>query len=136
VHQGAVEETQDGYPVLVLNSASWEILRGKRTVQLAVRARRPRTRKRSSAEKARPAETAAIDDPLFQRLRTLRKQLADAANVPPYVVFHDSTLREMAQRAPRSLEEFAALPGVGRTKLERYADAFIRTIAGHSADAL
>jgi ATP-dependent DNA helicase RecQ len=124
LHQGAVEETQDGYPVLLLNERSWEILRGQRAVQIAVR---PKAKRRRAAA----SEHSAVDDALFQKLRSHRKQLADAAGVPPYVVFHDATLREMAQRAPCSAAEFALLPGVGRTKLERYAESFTQVIREH-----
>jgi ATP-dependent DNA helicase RecQ len=126
LHQGVVEETQDGYPVLLLNERSWEILRGQRSVQLAVR---PRPKRRRAAD----AAGSPLDDDLFQKLRAHRKQVADAAGVPPYVVFHDATLREMAQRAPRSPDEFALLPGVGRAKLERYAESFTQIIREHRA---
>ena len=51
--------------------------------------------------------------------------------VPPYVIFHDVTLEAMAEQQPRTLDEFAVLPGVGEKKLERYAAAFIKVIAGH-----
>jgi ATP-dependent DNA helicase RecQ len=66
-----------------------------------------------------PAEHA-----LFERLRKLRKRLADHSGVPPYVIFHDYTLREMARQAPTSIAEFAAIPGVGQAKLARYGQMF------------
>jgi ATP-dependent DNA helicase RecQ len=62
-------------------------------------------------------------------LRALRKRLADEAGVPPYVIFHDSTLREIAASKPNSLDAFSALPGVGQRKLERYGVAFLELIA-------
>jgi ATP-dependent DNA helicase RecQ len=127
VHRGALEETQDGYPVLVLNERSWEILRGQCTVQIAVRARTPRTRR--ARHKTARAD-ATTDGELFHKLREHRKRLADAAGVPPYVIFHDAALREMAQRMPRSLDDFASIPGVGRVKLERYAQSFMDVIRG------
>jgi ATP-dependent DNA helicase RecQ len=132
VHQGAVEETQDSYPVLVLNDRSWEILRGQRQVHIAVRAKPPRR-----AKAPLPSSILAdvpVDNDLFQALRSERKRLADAAGVPPYVVFHDSTLREMAHRTPRTLSEFANIPGVGQTKLERYAESFMQVIREHLQD--
>jgi ATP-dependent DNA helicase RecQ len=88
---------------------------------------RPKAKRRRGAD----IEQSPLDDALFQKLRSHRKELADAAGVPPYVVFHDATLREMAQRAPRSAADFALLPGVGRTKLERYAESFTRVIREH-----
>ena len=69
------------------------------------------------------------DGALFERLRQLRKQLADEAGLPPYVIFHDSTLRELAARRPATLEDFARIPGVGQSKLDRYAPAFMEVIA-------
>jgi ATP-dependent DNA helicase RecQ len=55
--------------------------------------------------------------------------------VPPYVVFHDSTLREMVERRPLTLSQFAELPGVGHAKLARYGDHFIAAIARHSSQS-
>jgi ATP-dependent DNA helicase RecQ len=122
IHQGLLQETQDGYPVHSLNSRSWEVLRGERKVQVAEPRKTKRSRK--SAEGSKPH-----DEQLFDRLRALRKQLADDAGVPPYVVFHDSTLREIAATKPGTLEEFSTLPGVGQRKLERYGLAFLELIA-------
>ena len=129
VHQGAVDETQDSYPVLVLNSHSWEILRGQRQVQLAVRAKPARTQKSQSSRSA--SGDHVLDEDLFQKLRAHRKRLAEAAGVPPYVVFHDSTLREMVHRTPQAMHEFAIIPGVGQTKLDRYAESFAQVIREH-----
>jgi ATP-dependent DNA helicase RecQ len=65
---------------------------------------------------------------VFERLRELRKQLAKEQGLPPYVIFHDATLREMALRRPLTLSQFAALPGVGQAKLSRYAERFIAAL--------
>jgi ATP-dependent DNA helicase RecQ len=123
IHQGLVNETQDGYPVLVLNQNSWSVLRGERKVTIAAAAKRERRAKKSSSP-----ITSSAQDPLFDRLRALRKRLADEAGVPPYVIFHDATLREMSQRHVTSLEEFARIPGVGATKLAKYGEAFVSEI--------
>ena len=72
----------------------------------------------------------APDEELFQRLRVLRKSLADSAHVPPYVVFSDKTLRAMVRRRPRTLEDLLQVPGVGQTKLQRYGQAFLDEITG------
>jgi ATP-dependent DNA helicase RecQ len=76
---------------------------------------------------------ATIDDSLFERLRALRKRLADQNGLPPYVIFHDSTLREMAEHMPLDLDQFAALPGVGQAKLARYGEQFIAAVREHRA---
>ena len=58
-------------------------------------------------------------------------ELAREQGVPPYVIFHDATLTELAHARPRSITEFAAIPGVGQAKLQRYADAFLEVIEQH-----
>jgi ATP-dependent DNA helicase RecQ len=68
------------------------------------------------------------DESLFESLRKLRKKIADQAGVPPYVVFHDASLREMAQRQPTTFGEFAMISGVGQAKLARYGGEFIAAI--------
>jgi ATP-dependent DNA helicase RecQ len=67
-------------------------------------------------------------DPLFDALRDLRRALAQEAGVPPYVIFHDSTLREMAALRPTSLAALGEVGGVGARKLEAYGDAFLAVI--------
>jgi ATP-dependent DNA helicase RecQ len=62
-------------------------------------------------------------------------ELAKAQGVPPYVIFHDKTLAEMAARCPRSNDELAAVPGVGDAKLKRYGKAFLEIISEHPATA-
>jgi ATP-dependent DNA helicase RecQ len=126
LHQGLISEAQDGYSVLSLNADSWPVLRGERPVSIA-RAVKPARR---SQDRTR---AAATDDSLFERLRTLRKRLADENGLPPYVIFHDSTLREMAEHMPLDLDQFAALPGVGQAKLARYGEQFIAAVREHRA---
>jgi ATP-dependent DNA helicase RecQ len=67
---------------------------------------------------------------MFEALRAKRRELAAEQGVPPYVVFTDATLIEMVQRRPRGTSDFARLPGVGRSKLERYADDFLAVLNG------
>jgi ATP-dependent DNA helicase RecQ len=69
-------------------------------------------------------------DPLFERLRALRKRLADARGVPAYVIFNDRTLRAMADRRPASAADLLAISGVGPRKLEEYGEVFLNEIAG------
>jgi ATP-dependent DNA helicase RecQ len=72
-----------------------------------------------------------IGDPLFEALRALRRELASEAQVPPYVIFHDAVLRDMAATRPGSLGELGAISGVGARKLEAYGDAFLAIIRQH-----
>jgi ATP-dependent DNA helicase RecQ len=75
-----------------------------------------------------PAQAA-----LFERLRELRKRLANEQGLPPYVIFHDATLREMARLQPLTLDQFANLPGVGQAKLARYGESFINALRQYTA---
>ena len=68
---------------------------------------------------------------MFEALRAVRRDLAAAAGVPPYVIFHDATLREIAEARPRALSELARVQGVGAAKLERYGEAMLAAVAGH-----
>lgn len=129
-HQGLIDETQDGYPVLSLNAQSWQVMRSERAVQIAVVAK-PRVRS-APASDASDASDADRSE-LFDRLRALRKRLADEHGVPPYVIFHDATLREMSERRPLTLGQFATLRGVGQAKLARYGEQFIAALRGPCA---
>jgi ATP-dependent DNA helicase RecQ len=137
LHQGLMTQSQDGYAVLSLNDASWQVLRGERTVAVAVSvkpAKANKAGKPAGRRDARPAATEA-DQTLFEALRTLRKRLADEAGMPPYIVFNDASLWDMAQRQPTTLPEFATILGVGEAKLARYGGPFIEVIRGHSQRA-
>jgi ATP-dependent DNA helicase RecQ len=132
LHQGLVTETQDGYPVLSLNAESWQVLKDQRQVQVARQAPRAPSARRGAT--VSPLASPA-DEGLFDSLRALRKVLADEQGLPPYVIFHDATLREMAQRRPLSLNEFAGIRGVGDAKLSRYGERFIEAVRRHVASS-
>jgi ATP-dependent DNA helicase RecQ len=127
LHQGLLAETQDGYPVLVLNDESWRVLKGERSVQSARSARSGSPERRERASSASSSLNGEAKS-LFDTLRALRKQLADEQGLPPYVIFHDSTLREMAERRPANLQDFGMIRGIGEAKLARYGDRFIEAI--------
>ncbi|MCW3834608.1 DNA helicase RecQ [Sphingomonas canadensis] len=100
------------------------ILKEGARVELVLPPKRERRRKgRGTGAGANPA-----GDPLFEALRAKRRELAQAASVPPYVVFHDAVLRAMASERPRSLDALARIPGVGARKLEAYGAAFLEVI--------
>ncbi|AFY32845.1 DNA helicase RecQ [Calothrix sp. PCC 7507] len=124
LHQGLLEQTSDGYSVLKLNALSWEVMRRQRTVSIAV----PVAQKIAWEEGSAKAAEMEI---LLQRLRSLRKQLADEQSVPPYVVFQDSTLKLMAQVQPKTITEFGKLSGVGSHKLAQYGDKFLAEIRAY-----
>jgi ATP-dependent DNA helicase RecQ len=109
----------DPYGGLSFGPGARPILKREKALVIAVPPKGKRNRRRESG----PA------DPLFEALREARRALATKANVPPYVIFHDSTLREIAAVRPATLAELAKVNGVGRTKLERYGDAMIAAVA-------
>ena len=96
------------------------IMRGEQKVEIAII---PPGRKRREKGVANP-----VGHPLFEALRIKRRELAEAASVPPYVVFHDATLREMAETKPDSLAALSRITGVGSRKLDAYGDAFLAVL--------
>jgi ATP-dependent DNA helicase RecQ len=115
----------DEYGGLSFGPAARAILKGEEIVELVLAPKRQR-RSRSG----RPDNPDG--DPLFEALRACRRDLAKAASVPPYVIFHDSTLREMAELKPTSLHALGRVSGVGEAKLQRYGAAFVEVIQAHS----
>lgn len=73
-------------------------------------------------------DATELTEQLFAHLVFLRKQIATEVNLPPYIIFHDSTLKDMCRLLPSSLEEFRAVQGVGQAKLEKYGLRFIQAI--------
>ncbi|MEH6723033.1 MAG: DNA helicase RecQ [Qipengyuania sp.] len=109
---------------LALGGSARAILTGESAVAIVV----PPKRQRRGRGDTTPNP---VGDPLFEALRALRKELAEEAQVPPYVVFHDSTLREMASARPATLAALGQLPGIGAKKLEAYGERFLRAIDEH-----
>jgi len=122
LHQGLLDETTDGYNILRLNPQSWEVMRGQQPVMISVP---PRA---AQAEPTMEEGDRTTSDILFDVLRRLRKRLADARNLAPYMVFPDSSLRHMARLRPRTPDQFRKISGVGQQKLELYGPAFIEAI--------
>ena len=120
LNQGFLEEKTDGFPILKLNEKSWEIMKRQRTVQIAIEPQR------EVQEKVR--YLAVEVEGLFAILRTLRKQIADEQFVPPYVVFADKSLRDMAEKRPQNLREFEEVYGVGSNKRDKYGKVFLEAI--------
>ena len=127
LHQGLIEQTNDGYSVLKLNALSWEVMRRQRPVSIAVPVAQKVTVEHGS-------EKAVFAEMLMQRLRSLRKQLADEQSVPPYVIFQDTTLKLMAQSQPQTKAEFSKLSGVGSHKLAQYGEKFLAEIRAYRTE--
>ena len=130
IHLGYLVQDFTRYGILGLSPAARPVLKGETEVILGL----PRAAIKSEAKaKRRGGAALALHQELFDRLRALRKQIADAANVPPFVVFSDATLLEMASSRPRDERELLAVTGVGEHKLRKYGAAFLSAISGQDA---
>jgi ATP-dependent DNA helicase RecQ len=129
IHRGYLEQDIARYSVLRLTPAARPLLRGEESLELAKpRIRTPAKRKPPKAA----AGTGKYDETLFEELRALRKSLADAQGVPPYIIFGDATLVEMARDLPASPAALLEVTGVGQKKLERYGEEFLAVIRDHA----
>lgn len=128
IHHGFLTQDIANYSVLALTDAARPLLRGETRLELA----EPRIREKKSKRK-RPASEAhgPYDEALFDELRRLRKELADAEGKPPYIVFGDATLVQMARDKPLDDDALLAISGVGKHKLEKYGGAFLDVITAH-----
>jgi len=127
IHLGLVTQNIAMHSALQLTEAARPILRGEAPLQLAV-PRLVSIKPRSSSQKSFGGN---YDRKLFAKLRKLRKAIADEANVPPYVVFNDATLIEMAEQMPITASEMLSVNGVGHKKLERFGKPFLVMIKEH-----
>ncbi len=126
IHHGYLIQDIANFSVLKLTEAARPLLRGEQTLQLA----KPRIRE--LARNKRPVATAAhgpYDELLFDQLRELRKHIAGVEGVPPYIVFGDASLIQMARDKPADDSELLAITGVGQHKLEKYGGDFLAAIA-------
>ncbi|PSB34872.1 DNA helicase RecQ [Chlorogloea sp. CCALA 695] len=130
LHQGLLGQTNDGYSVLRLNALSWEVMRRKKTVLIAI------TTAPNPVVDNKETPKAADIEMLYQKLRSLRKKLADEQGVAPYIVFADSSLKTMAQLQPQTLEEFSKISGVGSSKLAQYGQYFVAEIASYTQQSV
>ena len=111
----------DEYGGLSFGPGAKPILKGEQALVIAVPPRR--------ARRPRGGQADFPHDPLFEALRGWRRDQAKERGVPPYVIFHDSTLRDIAARRPASLRELSAIEGIGDTKLERHGESLLDALA-------
>ena len=129
VARGLLQVDIDGYGGLKLTPAARPVLRGEEVVEL----RRDTLPAGAARRKRAPAAAGSGPPALFDALRARRRDLAQEQSVPPYVIFHDSTLQAMAAEQPVTLDEMEVLPGIGAKKLERYGEIFLRVITDYRA---
>ena len=130
VVQGYLRADQRRYGALVLTGKSRPLLKGEIGLELREdRKLRAEKRKRRDASHT----LASADQPLFEALRKRRKEIADRLDLPPYVIFHDATLRQMAEHRPTNERDLLDINGVGEAKLARYGSEFLEVIAAGGA---
>lgn len=130
VANGHLRADPEGYGALQLTESCRPLLKGEEPVQL----RKDPVVRKSSGQ--RTAIRDQVTDPEgWEALRACRKALADEQGVPPYVIFHDTTLFEILERRPESLDALAEVNGVGKAKLERYGLAFLDALSSLKAPA-
>jgi ATP-dependent DNA helicase RecQ len=123
---GLLEAAPGKFATLSVTDAGMMALRKRTPITLTKPIEAP-------AKKVRPPRTGEIecDEELFERLRALRRKIADERDVPAYIIFSDATLRQMAQACPQSKSDFAQIAGVGQQKLKEFAEAFLAEIGEH-----
>ena len=131
LQEGLIEQDIQ-YGGLSLTTDSFVVLRGERAFEGRIASpKKTRSRARRSPASAAPID---FDESLFEALRVVRKELADDQNVPPYVIFADRTLKEIAARHPKDRAELAAIHGVGKHKLATYAEPFLAAVQAWCVD--
>lgn len=129
VSLGYLEVDGDGFNTLVVDRSARSLLKGETRLML----RKPTVKiggKKSRRSYAIQLGPSGVEPALWAALRAKRRELAAEQNVPPYVIFHDATLIEIAHRRPQNLDEFLSIPGIGERKLARYGDDFLEVLVG------
>jgi ATP-dependent DNA helicase RecQ len=129
---GFLQQTGDQYPTVQLTEPGAELLRGNTDCRLF---RQERPRKAAKRRRAPTEDWEDVDRDLFESLRELRLEIARARGVPPYVVFHDSVLRDMARYRPRTQDELLELRGVGEKKARDLGARFLAAVAAYEGAA-
>ena len=128
---GYVSSDPGRFNALTLTAASKPLLRGDATLTLREETKVARRERTPAKTRDDDFEIVTADEGLWEALRETRRKMADEAGVPPYVVFHDTTLKELVRARPDSAEAMLRVHGVGQAKLERYGEAFLAVIAAH-----
>ncbi|NQY62310.1 MAG: DNA helicase RecQ [Alteromonadaceae bacterium] len=126
IHLGYLQQNIEMQSALCLTQASHSILKGSEALMLAS----PRLQKASYWQ--RNANVKSYDKALFVKLRSLRKEIADAEDIAPFIVFNDATLSELARVKPQHLNGMLSISGIGDTKLSRYGQPFLEIIQQHA----
>ncbi len=129
IDAGVLARSAGDRPVLELNAASWDVFRGKRTVELL------ELRRRKAETHLEEESWQGVDEELFESLRALRREIAAERGVPAYVILHDSTLRELSRVRPKRLDDLRAVHGIGERKLADLGARLLERIERHARGA-
>jgi ATP-dependent DNA helicase RecQ len=124
MRSGLLEQEAGQFPVIALTDAGLEALKSRRVISLT----KPMASKKTTAPRAGEIE---CDETLFDRLRKLRKRLADERGVPAYVILGDNALRQMAREYPLRVSDLQGVGGIGEKKLAEFGEVFTREIAAY-----
>ena len=125
VVRGLLRVDIEGYSALQLTDLCRPVLKGEQSLFLRIEEIKAPSAKKAGSKSARKAQIAPEDQELWDELRECRKMLSDEFNVPPYVIFHDATLKEMLDTLPTSEADLLTITGVGESKLEKYGGDFL-----------
>ena len=134
IARGLLSVDVDGHGSVRLTEAARPVLKAEQSLHLRRMSTQAKRKGKAASRKKMPVSIAPIDQPLWDALRKLRKQLSDVAGVPAYVVFNDSTLADMIALKPQNAEQMADVSGVGSHKLEQYGEQFLAVIREHEPD--
>ena len=126
--QGYLYLTDAQYPVLELTERSQEVLDGKQILMKAAKEQSEKSKVKKKTAKVRVDESKEVDRELFEKLRSLRLEIAKKEKVPPYIVFSDKTLMQMCQIHPKTKDEMMTVSGVGEVKYSRYGESFLEVL--------
>lgn len=139
--QGLIDIKGGQYPVLSLNRASYQWLQSGEALQIknSLRSktgsgRKKQKERRVTGQSTTGLETKSYSQTLFEELRLLRKEIASAQNVPPFVVFSDATLVDICRKLPASESDLLNVSGIGKHKLEKYGAQFLAAVKEHLQD--
>ena len=125
VEQKALSRTDGDRPIVVLNEQSWQVMRGELEVKLI------QPSAEVAAAKKQQDDWHNVDKQLFETLREFRKNAAAERGVPPFTIFHDSVLRDLARHRPTNETNLLAVKGIGQKQLERFGDELTQLITQH-----
>ncbi|WP_245975145.1 RQC domain-containing protein [Deminuibacter soli] len=124
LHTGYLQQSEGEYPVLQLTAASWDVLRGQQSVLVTSFKKKEQPQQPATEE----GGAVLLEKDLLQQLKQLRKTIAAKENMPPYIIFSDATLVELATYLPLVTGDLSRISGFGEVKMDRYGNDFLECV--------